>query len=574
MAANNAGAEYEPLQARLGMRASKIAELREELGLANNERLLIYIRHHWYLPVVRAIIPLFIALVSGIISFYRAAGGRFLITGLDAPRQLGQLEVITLVVAAVLFYIWMRSFEKKEVTRYLNIPLRWVYPIVIAGLLISFWFSYAYGGRLLYFDPLYARGQDWINYSLYGVIALMLFIFWLIWIDYRDTVLVLTNERVIYNEDVWKIRLIRQQIQITDIQQVSFKQSTYPAVILRYGDVIVQSFSQRKLLFFGATGAETMADAIRNEVNKLKKQQTPETLQALLLNQVYGEKIVKPNGNDRHDHRDAPREVRKPGKIVGWLFPLNPEELPNGDVIWRPAAIYIFFRIARPLLVSIALVTSVLFAGRAGLVTFGWGLFALVLILLVCGAWLWWLREELINDVYMLRPGEIVDVDKRPLGPVNRRSAPLDRIQNISFDTNFIESILGYGTVKIQTGGSGEFSFNHVPDPRGVQSRINDYLSAYRKLEKARQLGDAVSLLKEYETLRKKREIALDPARLDAHITTLLAGYTTSGGAAGGAATGDTDVIQSGDQVQLRPKRRGSIAGELLRRYLRKQRGS
>ena len=84
------------------------------------------------------------------------------------------------------------------------------------------------------------------------------------------------------------------------------------------------------------------------------------------------------------------------------------------------------------------------------------------------------------NDKYVLNLQSIlIDVDKKPFGPESSRRAPLTAIQNIEFDVSFIESILGYGDVIIETaGGGGKFTFNHVPDRRGVQATINDYLDS------------------------------------------------------------------------------------------------
>jgi hypothetical protein len=93
-------------------------------------------------------------------------------------------------------------------------------------------------------------------------------------------------------------------------------------------------------------------------------------------------------------------------------------------------------------------------------------------------------------------------VDKKPFGPENRRRAPLSSIQDITFNVTFIENLLGYGDVVIQTGGAGggTFTFYHVPNPRGVQATLNDYLTDFRKREKKRQLRDTVALLREYHT--------------------------------------------------------------------------
>jgi hypothetical protein len=116
--------------------------------------------------------------------------------------------------------------------------------------------------------------------------------------------------------------------------------------------------------------------------------------------------------------------------------------------------------------------------------------------------WAWWIYEGYRRDLYVLTNQDISDVDKKPFGPENRRRAPLSSIQDITFNVTFIENLLGYGDVVIQTGGAGggTFTFYHVPNPRGVQATLNDYLTDFRKREKKRQLRDTVALLREYHT--------------------------------------------------------------------------
>ena len=55
-------------------------------------------------------------------------------------------------------------------------------------------------------------------------------------------------------------------------------------------------------------------------------------------------------------------------------------------------------------------------------------LLALGIALLVFGGWFWWLREEYINDKYILNRSSIIDIDRRPLGPENVRRAQLAAI--------------------------------------------------------------------------------------------------------------------------------------------------
>lgn len=54
----------------------------------------------------------------------------------------------------------------------------------------------------------------------------------------------------------------------------------------------------------------------------------------------------------------------------------------------------------------------------------------------------------------------------------------LDRVQNTSFDQTFVERVLGYGDVRVDTAGSGttEIILDGVPDPGYVAGLITEQL--------------------------------------------------------------------------------------------------
>ena len=97
-------------------------------------------------------------------------------------------------------------------------------------------------------------------------------------------------------------------------------------------------------------------------------------------------------------------------------------------------------------------------------------------------------------------------------GPESSRRAPIGAIQNIEFDVSFFEGLLGYGDVIITTaGGAGKFTFDHVPDPRGVQATINNYLSFFKQRETERNLKGTLDLLQQYRKLQiEKDELITD----------------------------------------------------------------
>ncbi len=484
-----------------------------ELELDEGEEQLYIIRRHWLLLLRDAIVPLVIAIGAGAMAFYRAIGGAFLSSATGAGGDFDTFSIALLAIVAVLIFFWQRSDSKKSKNKSKYFEAEWLYLIGAGMLLLLIWFRYQ-GGQLLYIDPLNARPADLINTLLIILAFLMILYVLYVAIDWRDNALILTNARVVYDDEQFLVRHIQQQILISDIQQVSRRQNTYPAVLFGYGTIIVQAFSQRRIEFTFATDAREMELRIMAEVNKARQRQAPNLLRTMLESKVYN---VSQSPQPIKTYLHVEGESR--GGLVRWLFPLNPEiNEKNGTIIWRPSSTYIAIQLLRPVGTLLAITAGVIISAQIGLLPGPWMLGIWLIAVLICSAWIFWLREELVNDAYILTRASIIDVDKKPFGPEDRRSAGLDRVQNVAFDISFIESILGYGTVKVQTGGSGDFSFNHVPEPRMVQATINDYLTDFKRSAQERALQDAVALLKEYHGLQLDRGELFDPQSMNTAI--------------------------------------------------------
>jgi len=87
---------------------------------------------------------------------------------------------------------------------------------------------------------------------------------------------------------------------------------------------------------------------------------------------------------------------------------------------------------------------------------------------------IWWVYQffDWFNDRYQIINNQIVDVNKKPLGSENSRSASLFNIQSIRYERNgFLGLLLNFGTVYIRIGDE-EFTFDNVPNPASVQSTL------------------------------------------------------------------------------------------------------
>ena len=103
-----------------------------------------------------------------------------------------------------------------------------------------------------------------------------------------------------------------------------------------------------------------------------------------------------------------------------------------------------------------------------------------------CFILLWWLYQYLDwhNDVYLITPDQVVDVNKKPLGREERQAAPLKNILSIEYKRlGIIGLLLNFGTVYIRVGDQ-TLTFDDVFNPSEVQRELFHRLAAKNFAEK------------------------------------------------------------------------------------------
>ncbi len=94
-----------------------------------------------------------------------------------------------------------------------------------------------------------------------------------------------------------------------------------------------------------------------------------------------------------------------------------------------------------------------------------------------------WIVADWRNDTYEVDATQISDVEKKPLFfSEQRRTALLGEIENIEVSIpSPLHYLLNFGNVRLQTAASqGEFTFDWVPNPRGVSEEIRRRIEVYR----------------------------------------------------------------------------------------------
>ncbi len=499
------------------------------IGWNEDEEPLHAVRRHWTVLLSQLAIPVLIALVCGGIAFFLAMGGSLLVI---SDVYAGNLDIVNAaLLAAFLLVVFMRLVPHKE-SKSLNNQM-----LVIAALLFLFMFGFRYflGGRLFVLDTVASSvtgGSTVVTIGLLLVTVLAAMVAFYIYFEWQDDFLVLTNQRVITFHRQLLGAHKQNQMAIADVQSVQGKTTSYLEHWFGYGTITIQSATLgRNMMFINAGQPWAMRDAIGKRVKQVKDERSAQSWAGIIDQKVFGKPAPPPPPKPKpKSSSSASKKMKKPfflsrpvkqkssrkqlaSNVPGMLrvlgIPDNPHVEYNDNeeidsITWRRHWVFLILGIFKPtmlMLVGIAAAITAIILNFIGVVL---GIFLIIGLLLISMLWLWWEFEDYINDPYVLNRKEVVDVEKKPFGPEDRRSAGLGAIQNVNLNTSFISRMFGFGDVFLDTAGAGgKFTFEGVPNPNEVVSTINTFLVDFRRGEEQRTINNSINLLIKYEERRK-----------------------------------------------------------------------
>jgi len=469
----------------------------KNVELTEDEQVDYLVKRHWLSLFLNMIIPTVITIGSLGFFLYRMVGGTFIQWHAELVNTFDAVNIILtifFVIAVALIMVTSRGKKKKNQLQGSLTTL-----LALLGLLIYYRYQ---GGRLFFIDSDFVGKQafDIYNILLLAVVVVGgIFCFYLHY-EWDNDFLILTNQRVIvWYEKLWG-KHTQDQIYIDDIQNVIANRATYLQYWLNFGSIQVTSAAYRTPLEFRfAVAPQDMQGKIMGKVNANRQQQSKENFDAIIQEKVYGTPPAK------QQPKPKLKTVKKP-PLIDFLFYDNPQIVDNGMITWRQHWIFLPIVAIRPV---VALILSFIALFILNSIT-PIGILAMVgLSLLIVSAffvWAWYVIEDERNELYILQPTALVDVEKDPLGPEKRNTASLASVQNVKFNTTLLGRMVGYGDVVIETAGTGgQMMFPRLPNPAEVVTTINDYRVRFKKSEKERSLNDTISLLKHYHNLEEQR---------------------------------------------------------------------
>ena len=344
----------------------------------------------------------------------------------------------------------------------------------------------------------------------------LLFILYL-YLDHENDNYVVTSKRVVHEERVFLIRESRAEAPLRAVQNVQLSQEGALAQIYNFGDLVIETAGERgHVVFREVSDPAGVQDAILEQIQRVQSWARAEELSS--LRDVMRRHFGIPSPEEPVTAQPTPPKKRRfrltpPSWLLAatrvFTYFLPPLRSEHGDTItWRKHWVALIVPVAPPTLLIVAATVVAIWTvldqpEKAMPILIGYST-ALVFLF----PWWLWQFDDWQNDTYQVTSTRIIDVERLPFYlREDRREASLDVIQNINLEIpGFVAKLLNYGSVTVETAGSGAFTFDRVKDPRSVQNeifrRVEAFQSRQRKEELERHQAELLDWFSVYDQVR------------------------------------------------------------------------
>jgi hypothetical protein len=283
------------------------------------------------------------------------------------------------------------------------------------------------------------------------------------WVDWGNDLYIVTNQRLVEIEKIVGIYDSRVEAPLSSIQSVNVATSDVTERSLHMGDVVVRTISG-PITLRSMANPEVLAAAIEEHWHRTKS--NAREVEVGQIKRIVREEL------DRGTHRAVPRRKPPAPKPAPRRLSLGEQlarlvsfrvRFQEGDTVVYRKHWYLLFRDVWMQSLGLVLVIGLVAAYLAGFLRAAVPLPAVLLVALAAFIPLagWWIYEyvDWKNDIYMVTPDQIVDVEKKPLGRESRKTATLDKLQSLKYERpGLLGVLLNFGTVVAMAPGT-EFRF-------------------------------------------------------------------------------------------------------------------
>ena len=322
----------------------------------------------------------------------------------------------------------------------------------------------------------------------------------LIWqyLEWLRNTLVVTIKRVISND----VRLLKSEaVMDTPLSTVMNIQMTRTLAgkILDFGDLSIDTYTGENRI-----PAVPKADQVLGLIEFLlsaaraeSKARERESFRKILESQEAGMDF---------SNMEKSANVTKENSVHSGVIHSQPE------IIYRTHWVILLKKVLLPTMLFTLVTLAAAFAYLNDLIPAGSATLNSLIFILLSASVIGWIYQffDWYYDRFQIVNDQIIDINQKPFGREERRSASIFNIQSIRFERKGLLGILlNYGTVFIRIGDE-EFTFDKVPNPAGVQARIfralESSVSGKKKSELTTQQARLANWLDAYQEFQKSRD--------------------------------------------------------------------
>lgn len=334
------------------------------------------------------------------------------------------------------------------------------------------------------------RPYGWLTLGIGVPISIL----WSLWtyFDWRNDFFILTNKRVVWIEKVALIYDSRQEAPLQTIMSVGLQKSRLGS-LFGFADVVVLTYvgTIRLSDLPRADTVATLVEAYWRRAEDHNRREEAEVMTEKLHQKLdfpdEGQQVTRA-ATTHPIHRSEQPETKEPG-FFEWLFGdfLRLRYEQNGAITYRKHWFILVRKTWLPVLLTILAVVAAIarLGGSLAFVPLTPGLVGVSIFIFICFVWIVYQYADWRNDIFRVTLDQIIDLDRKPLGKMRRRSAPLENVLSIEYERRgFWGYLFNFGTVYISVGNT-QLTFDYVYNPSEVQQDI--FYRMGERLEQVRQ---------------------------------------------------------------------------------------
>jgi hypothetical protein len=306
---------------------------------------------------------------------------------------------------------------------------------------------------------------------------------WIGWqfLEWSNDLFFFTDKRIINKQRSLFSYEIKQETPISAIEFVQARRS-FLGRELDFGDLEIRTFTGSMRLPFvpEITSVQHILTYLTERRKDLWEEEEKQAFENDIRERITQRASVRETGVENHPDQSS-SQIPSPDST----FKGSDDLEASIDIVYRTHWTILFAKMFIPLLLLASHMLLYLFLAVNQIEIIKNTIFNTILLInsIVLLSWSAYCFSNWRNDVYIITEDQLIDIDRRPFGMEEKRTAPINNIQSIRYKRNGIFGLLfNFGTVYTRIGDE-EFTFNNVHRPAEVQEALFTAKERFHRME-------------------------------------------------------------------------------------------